>query len=74
MIVFIDIGFFMESFVICDLELFGLIIDELGCQCDEIELIVFENIVFVVVMEVQGFVMINKYVEGYSGCCYYGGC
>lgn len=25
-------------------------------------------------MEVQGLVMINKYVEGYLGCCYYGGC
>lgn len=69
-----NIGFFIEMLDSCDFDVFGVICKELGCQWDEIELIVLENIVLKVVFEVQGLVLINKYVEGYLGKCYYGGC
>lgn len=50
------------------------IMDELGRQQDQIELIASENIVSKAVMEAQGSVMTNKYAEGYPGRRYYGGC
>lgn len=43
--IMIDVGFFIESFEICDFDFFFVIQFEFGCQCYEIELIVFENIV-----------------------------
>ena len=67
-------GFFTESVVSSDPELFAAIEKELGRQRDEIELIASENIVSRAVMEAQGSVMTNKYAEGYPGKRYYGGC
>jgi glycine hydroxymethyltransferase len=67
-------GFFTEPLSSRDPELFGSIVDELGRQRDEIELIASENIVSRAVMEAQGAVMTNKYAEGYPGKRYYGGC
>lgn len=37
-------------------------------------MIVSENYMSFVVMEVVGSIFMNKYVEGYLGWCYYGGC
>lgn len=47
---------------------------ELHRQNDKLELIASENFVSQAVMEAQGFVMTNKYAEGYPGNRYYGGC
>jgi glycine hydroxymethyltransferase len=47
---------------------------ELHRQNDKLELIASENFVSPAVMEAQGFVMTNKYAEGYPGNRYYGGC
>ena len=69
-----DSGFFTESLSSRDPELYGSIVDELGRQRDEIELIASENIVSAAVMEAQGSVLTNKYAEGYPGRRYYGGC
>ncbi|MFA3918259.1 serine hydroxymethyltransferase [Ruegeria hyattellae] len=69
-----DTGFFTQSLVDRDPEVFGSITSELGRQRDEIELIASENIVSAAVMEAQGSVMTNKYAEGYPGRRYYGGC
>ena len=69
-----DSGFFSERLADRDPELFKTIIDELGRQREEIELIASENIVSAAVMEAQGSVMTNKYAEGYPGKRYYGGC
>lgn len=69
-----DAGFFTESLSTRDPELYGSIVNELGRQRDEIELIASENIVSRAVMEAQGSVMTNKYAEGYPGKRYYGGC
>lgn len=57
-----------------DIIVFNFIEKELCCQQYGIELIVFENFMSLQVMEVVGSVLINKYVEGYFGKCYYGGC
>ncbi len=67
-------GFFTEPLSSRDPELYGSIVDELGRQREEIELIASENIVSRAVMEAQGAVMTNKYAEGYPGKRYYGGC
>ncbi len=69
-----DAGFFTETLVSRDPELFASITSELGRQRHEIELIASENIVSRAVMEAQGSVMTNKYAEGYPGKRYYGGC
>ncbi|MFA3920919.1 serine hydroxymethyltransferase, partial [Ruegeria sp. 2012CJ15-1] len=47
-------GFFTQSLVDRDPEVFGSITSELGRQRDEIELIASENIVSAAVMEAQG--------------------
>ena len=70
----VDQGFFTASLSSRDPEVWGSIVDELGRQRDEIELIASENIVSRAVMEAQGSVMTNKYAEGYPGKRYYGGC
>lgn len=57
-----------------DVELWQVMEQEKVCQEEYIELIVFENYISLCVMQVQGFQLINKYVEGYLGKCYYGGC
>ncbi|MBK0328522.1 serine hydroxymethyltransferase [Rhodobacteraceae bacterium F11138] len=67
-------GFFTESLMARDPEIYAAISDELGRQRDEIELIASENIVSAAVMAAQGSVMTNKYAEGYPGRRYYGGC
>ena len=67
-------GFFTESLATRDPEIAASIINELGRQRHEIELIASENIVSRAVMEAQGSVMTNKYAEGYPGKRYYGGC
>ena len=69
-----DTGFFTEPLSSRDPDLYGAMIQELGRQRDEIELIASENIVSRAVMEAQGSVMTNKYAEGYPGKRYYGGC
>ncbi len=66
--------FFTEPLSSRDPELYGSIVNELGRQRDEIELIASENIASRAVMEAQGSVMTNKYAEGYPGKRYYGGC
>ena len=70
----VDQGFFTASLSSRDPEVWGSIVDELGRQRDEIELIASENIVSRAVMEAQGSVMTTKYAEGYPGKRYYGGC
>jgi glycine hydroxymethyltransferase len=67
-------AFFTAALADADPELYGSIIDELGRQRHEIELIASENIVSRAVLEAQGSVLTNKYAEGYPGKRYYGGC
>jgi len=67
-------AFFTAGLAEADPELFGAIVDELGRQRHEIELIASENIVSRAVLEAQGSVLTNKYAEGYPGKRYYGGC
>ena len=67
-------AFFTAGLAEADPELFGNIVDELGRQRHEIELIASENIVSRAVLEAQGSVLTNKYAEGYPGKRYYGGC
>ncbi|CAD2070647.1 Serine hydroxymethyltransferase [Jeotgalicoccus aerolatus] len=47
---------------------------ELDRQNNNIELIASENFVSPAVLEAQGSILTNKYVEGYPGKRYYGGC
>ena len=67
-------AFFTAGLAEADPELYGSIVDELGRQRHEIELIASENIVSRAVIEAQGSVLTNKYAEGYPGKRYYGGC
>jgi len=57
-----------------DLEVFGLIKQELKRQRNGIELIASENFVSKQVMEAMGSCLTNKYAEGLPGKRYYGGC
>jgi glycine hydroxymethyltransferase len=66
--------FFTAGLSEADPELYGSIVQELGRQRHEIELIASENIVSRAVLEAQGSVLTNKYAEGYPGKRYYGGC
>jgi len=70
----VSAGFFTESLAERDPEIAASIVNELGRQRHEIELIASENFVSRAVMEAQGSVMTNKYAEGYPGKRYYGGC
>lgn len=70
---------FIENFFSSDLkssdpEIFDSIQKEFVRQQNHIELIASENIVSKAILEAQGSVLTNKYVEGYSGKRYYGGC
>src|ERR1044072_6650358 len=67
-------SFFNRSLADVDPDIFSAIGKELGRQRHEIELIASENIVSRAVLEAQGSVMTNKYVEGYPRRRYYGGC
>jgi len=69
-----DPGFFTQSLASRDPDLAQVIVQELGRQRDEIELIASENIVSLAVLQAQGSVLTNKYAEGYPGKRYYGGC
>ena len=69
-----DSGFFTDTLAQRDPALFKAVMQELGRQRNDIELIASENIVSRAVMEAQGSVMTNKYAEGYPGRRYYGGC
>jgi glycine hydroxymethyltransferase len=57
-----------------DVEIFGLIHEELERQRRGLELIASENFTSLQVMQAMGNVMTNKYAEGYPGKRYYGGC
>ena len=57
-----------------DPEIYQLIAQELGRQCNRLELIASENFTSIAVMEAQGSILTNKYAEGYPGKRYYGGC
>ncbi|HHV44688.1 MAG TPA: serine hydroxymethyltransferase [Firmicutes bacterium] len=57
-----------------DPELAEALAGELTRQRDKIELIASENFTSLAVMEAQGFVLTNKYAEGYPNRRYYGGC
>ncbi len=57
-----------------DPELAGAINQELGRQCDKIEMIASENFTSLAVMQAQGSWLTNKYAEGLPGRRFYGGC
>jgi glycine hydroxymethyltransferase len=57
-----------------DTVIFNLINQELERQRRGIELIASENFTSLQVMQAMGYVMTNKYAEGYPGKRYYGGC
>ena len=69
-----DPGFFTETLAARDPAIATVMVQELGRQRDEIELIASENIVSLAVLQAQGSVLTNKYAEGYPGKRYYGGC
>ena len=71
---YLDPGFFSETLASRDPAVAQVLVQELGRQRDEIELIASENIVSLAVMQAQGSVLTNKYAEGYPGKRYYGGC
>jgi glycine hydroxymethyltransferase len=66
--------FFEASLDRADPEIYSAVVDELGRQKKQIELIASENIVSRAVLQAQGSVLTNKYAEGYPGRRYYGGC
>jgi len=57
-----------------DPEIARAILDETKRQAGKLELIASENFVSEAVLEAQGWIMTNKYAEGYPGKRYYGGC
>jgi glycine hydroxymethyltransferase len=57
-----------------DLELYQILMREVGREFSTLELIASENFVSYPVLEMAGGVMTNKYAEGYPGKRYYGGC
>lgn len=67
-------GKFMEHLKQVDQDVYQAIVDELGRQQNNLELIASENIVSLAVLEAQGCVMTNKYAEGYPSARWYDGC
>ena len=57
-----------------DRDIYESLMDELGRQRQNLELIASENFVSQAVLEAMGSIMTNKYAEGYPGRRYYGGC
>ena len=57
-----------------DSEVYSAIMQEIGRQRNQIELIASENMVSEAVLEAAGSPLTNKYAEGYPGKRYYGGC
>ncbi|MBF0214957.1 MAG: serine hydroxymethyltransferase, partial [Magnetococcales bacterium] len=64
----------MDALRLVDPDIHAAILDELGRQRHQIELIASENIVSPAVLAAQGSVLTNKYAEGYPHKRYYGGC
>lgn len=66
---------FVYCDVLCenDFEVYVVIFGEEYCECIGIEFIFLENYIYFEVFVCNGLVMMNKYVEGYFGWCYYGG-
>src|SRR3989338_7012908 len=64
----------LENLKKTDPEVFAAVEKEFKRQQSNIELIASENFTSLAVMEAQGTVLTNKYVEGYPGKRYYGGC
>lgn len=64
----------VKSASISDTAIANAVSHELDRQQNQIELIASENIVSRDVLLAQGSVLTNKYVEGYPGRRYYGGC
>ena len=64
----------MKALRAVDMEVATAIDNEFDRQNSHIELIASENWVSPAVMQAMGTVMTNKYVEGYPGKRYYGGC
>ena len=67
-------GFFTTSLADRDPDIAAAIAREATRQQHQIELIASENIVSRAVLEAQGYILTNKYAEGYPGKRYYGGC
>ena len=67
-------GKYMEYLKQVDHDVYQAIVDELGRQQNNLELIASENIVSQAVLEAQGCVMTNKYAEGYPSARWYDGC
>src|SRR5690554_8165802 len=57
-----------------DPEIATVLDGELTRQRETLEMIASENFVPRAVLQAQGFVLTNKYAEGYPGKRYYGGC
>jgi len=57
-----------------DNEVYSIIENELGRQCNHLEMIASENFTYPAVMEAMGSVFTNKYAEGYPYKRYYSGC
>ena len=57
-----------------DPDIYESLINELGRQRQNLELIASENFVSQAVLDTMGSIMTNKYAEGYPGRRYYGGC
>jgi len=64
----------MDQLQQADRELYDAIKSDKKREQDNIELIASENFVSQAVMEAAGYVLTNKYAEGYPGRRYYGGC
>jgi len=63
-----------QSLADLDPEIAAVLNQELGRQRGTLEMIASENFAPRAVMEAQGYVLTNKYAEGYPGRRYYGGC
>lgn len=62
------------NLAIADVEVFGMVENELHRQTNHLEMIASENFTSPAVMEAMGSVFTNKYAEGYPYKRYYGGC
>jgi len=66
--------FSLEDVKRTDPQIAEVIMQEVGRQNQNIELIASENFVSTAVMAAMGSPLTNKYAEGYPGKRYYGGC
>ena len=66
--------FSIEDVKKIDPQIADVIMQEVGRQNQNIELIASENFVSPAVMAAMGSPLTNKYAEGYPGKRYYGGC